>query len=116
MHTLATFAQFSDSLHHLTGFLFVLLTLLALWAVAEVLGRIFIAIDKRADHTPAPARKRAPEPVDHSQPTEEEAAAITAVVHCMFAHSARIVSIRASAADWAREGRRDHFASHRLRS
>jgi Na+-transporting methylmalonyl-CoA/oxaloacetate decarboxylase gamma subunit len=44
-------------------------------------------------------------------------AIIAASVHCMFEGRARVVSVEPVHADtaWAREGRRDIFASHRIR-
>ena len=53
---------------------------------------------------------------DSEGPTDEEVAAISAALMTVMGQRSRIVSIRSSGAkDWSREGRREHFASHRIR-
>lgn len=98
---------FVESLQHITGFIVVLVALGLLWGVTVLLGVVF----KRSPE-PAPVAVSGPaEEID-----EEEVAAIAATVACLMGRRSRIVSIRSSAAkDWNREGRREHFASHKIR-
>lgn len=98
---------FIDSLQHIAGFLIVLVALFTLWGVTVLLGVIF---------------KRNPEPEaipivgEADEIDDEEVAAIAAIVASLVGRRSRIVSIRSSGAkDWNREGRREHFASHRIR-
>ncbi|NDV62819.1 OadG family protein [Puniceicoccales bacterium CK1056] len=98
---------FISSLEHILGFLVVLIALMLLWGLTVLLGVIF-------------KRSPQPDPVSISGPAEEideeEVAAIAAVVSCLMGRRSRIVSIRSAATkDWNREGRREHFASHKIR-
>lgn len=71
---------------------------------------------------PAPvaaASSPAPEPLISGVPAPH-LAAITAVVHHLFKGRVRLASVQAASSspasiDWAREGRRDIFTSHRVR-
>jgi Na+-transporting methylmalonyl-CoA/oxaloacetate decarboxylase gamma subunit len=106
---IATVHSFVDSLEHIVGFFLVFLALALLWGLTLGLGQVF---------KPAKAGAAAPADVGgaaDSGPDEEEVAAIAATVACLMGHRSRIVSIRSAAKDWSREGRREHFASHRLR-
>ena len=100
---------FISSLEHIIGFLVVVFALTLLWAITALIGKIFIGMEPA---TPAPA---AVTPVGGDDPSEEEVVAITAVVTAMMGRRSRIVSIRTGAKDWNREGRREQFASHRIR-
>ena len=98
---------FLQSLDYLLGFFLVLLILTMLWLLTAILGRLFT--------------QRGPEePLDtgwvrETEPSEEEVAAIAAVIMCLMGPRGHIVSIRSNPKDWNREGRREHFASHRIR-
>jgi hypothetical protein len=49
------------------------------------------------------------------EPSDEEVVAISACIALITGRRSRVVSIRSSARDWNREGRREHFASHKIR-
>lgn len=100
-------SAFLQSLEHLLGFFLVLAILGLLWLVTAALGRLF-------------SRSAPEEPLDatwvrDTEPSEEEVAAITAVIMSLMGPRGHIVSIRSNPKDWNREGRREHFASHRIR-
>lgn len=115
---IASSNQFFESLEHITGFLIVVVVLLMLWGVTSLIGRIFIGRAKTAvPSSPAPApvqESSMPSPAEEDIP-EEHLAAVTAAIACMLGGRHRIVSIRSGNRDWSREGRREHFASHRIR-
>jgi Na+-transporting methylmalonyl-CoA/oxaloacetate decarboxylase gamma subunit len=100
---------FISSLEHIIGFLVVVFALTLLWVITALIGKVFIRMEAA---TPAPAPVA---PVGGDDPPEEEVVALTAVVTAMMGRRSRIVSIRSGAKDWNREGRREHFASHRIR-
>jgi hypothetical protein len=98
---------FFNSLEHITGFFVVLIALMLLWGLTLLLGVIF-------GRSPEPAAVPVAGPAEEID--EEEVAAIAATVCCLMGRRSRIVSIRsATAKDWNREGRREHFASHKIR-
>jgi Na+-transporting methylmalonyl-CoA/oxaloacetate decarboxylase gamma subunit len=104
---IAEVSVFMQSLEHILGFLIVLLALSLLWLLTASLGLFF----RRAKpNSPVNA-----DWVTEEAPTEEEVAAIAAVVMSLMGPRSHIVSIRSSTKDWNREGRREHFASHRFR-
>ena len=110
MIQIATTHPFLQSLEHILGFLVVLVVLTLLWALTAVIGRYFIGRE-----AVLPAAPVGPAAVEEG-PTDEEVAAISAAVMTVMGHRSRIVSIRSGGAkDWSREGRREHFASHRIR-
>ena len=108
---LAATHPFFSSLEHILGFLLVLVALLLLWGLTLLIGQIFrrLASPVHAPSTPESA------PVQTEGPSEEEVAAIAATVVCLMGHRSRIVSIHSSTKDWSREGRREIFASHKIR-
>ena len=106
---IATVHSFVDSLEHIIGFFLVLVALTLMWGLTVGLGRVF----KPAKAGPAAAAEAAG--AADSGPDEQEVAAIAATVACLMGHRSRVVSIRSAAKDWSREGRREHFASHRIR-
>lgn len=108
----ATTHPFLQSLEHLTGFILVLVALGMLWALTVLIGQFF-----KGAPVPTPGRAAAAPAAAASEAalSEEEVVAITASVAMLFGQRSRIVSIRSSAHDWNREGRREHFASHRIR-
>lgn len=111
---LASTASFGQSLQHLLGFLLVLLALTLLWLATLLIGRIFRIFSH--EMAPVSAGSADGDPLlDENEPTEEEVAAVAAAVMAVVGRPSRIVSIRAGGQDWGMEGRREHFASHRLR-
>lgn len=109
--SIAATHPFIDSLQHIVGFLIVVSALTLLWGITAGVGRYFIASSGgRPKLVPEPD----PDTAD-DEPSEEEVVAIAAAVTALMGQRSRIVSIRSSAKDWNREGRREHFASHRIR-
>jgi hypothetical protein len=104
-----------DSLKHFNGFLIVLFALTMLWVMTAVFGRLFISLEKKAavaaGSVPAPTPGSS---VGSDEPTDEEIVAVSACVAALMGKRSRVVSIRRGG-DWSREGRREHFASKRLR-
>lgn len=100
---------FISSLEHILGFLLVLGALILLWGVTVVIGTLFTRLGLEPVEKPRPL---APE---LTGPSEEEAAAIAAVVAAIMGPRSRVISIRSGMKDWQREGRREHFASHKIR-
>jgi Na+-transporting methylmalonyl-CoA/oxaloacetate decarboxylase gamma subunit len=100
------------------GFFLVLIVLGILWIVTAVLGKV-LGSEIPAEQLAPPVAKPAAAPeasADDGQPSDEEVAAVAVVVALILGRKSRIVSIRrASGHDWNMEGRREHFASHRLR-
>jgi Na+-transporting methylmalonyl-CoA/oxaloacetate decarboxylase gamma subunit len=99
-----------DNLHHLTGFLIVLLILTALWAVTAIIGSIF-----RAQAARKPQVHGLDVFAEPKKLADEEVIAVTAAVVALLGENSRIVSIKSGSVEWSREGLRDHFASHRVR-
>lgn len=107
----ATTHPFIESLQHLAGFFLVVLALSTLWALTLLIGQFF-----KNRVIPASAADRAGPPIlAEGEPSEEEVVAISACVALIAGRRSRVVSIRSSARDWNREGRREHFASHKIR-
>jgi hypothetical protein len=107
----ATQHPFLQSLEHIAGFFLVLTALGMLWAVTLLIGQFF-----KNRGTPAAAAPRTAPPIlGEGEPSEEEVVAISACVALIAGRRSRVVSIRSSALDWNREGRREHFASHKIR-
>lgn len=104
-----------------TGLLIVFLALGSIWFALEIIGRIFRYLEKRpaaapvAVTTPAPVAAAAPA-ADTGLPGEV-LAAIAAAVHVTLGPGGRVAAVRSLTTDqdWAREGRCQIFASHRLR-
>ncbi|MEX0325870.1 MAG: OadG family protein [Puniceicoccaceae bacterium] len=127
--SIASASPFVTSLEHITGFLVVLFALTLLWAITTILGKVFSRMEGltqaeeeniglEAEEEPEGVAAPAPLPVAAvaGGPSDEEVVAITAVVSALMGRRSRIVSIRSGGAkDWNREGRREHFASHRIR-
>lgn len=107
---LAATHPFISSLEHVLGFFLVLVALLILWSLTLLLGQFF-----KGQAAPAAASTPESAPPEPEGPSEEEVAAIAATVVCLMGRRSRIVSIRSTAKDWSREGRREHFASHKIR-
>jgi len=110
---LAATHPFISSLEHILGFFLVLVALLILWSLTLLLGQFFKG--QAAAAAAASTQESAPPDQEDEGPSEEEVAAIAATVVCLMGRRSRIVSIRSTAKDWSREGRREHFASHKIR-
>lgn len=116
-----------DALEHLRGFLLVVIILLLLWGMTALIGKTFMALEAKkaakakaalasaSASAPAPSQSLAPAASTPGGPTDEEVAAIAAAIAMCMQGGARIVSIRPSSSDWGREGRRQIFASHKIR-
>ncbi len=108
---IAEIPLFVQSLEHIIGFIIVMVILAALWLITAGIGRVAQRVAG-----PAPSPKAAP-PAQGGliEPDEEEVAAIGATVALLMGRPSRVVSIQPVAKDWSREGRREIFASHRIR-
>ena len=110
-----------------TGLMVVFLALGSLWFLLSIAGRIFAFRDARvaaakaaaAPVTLAPALTASPAsaPPAEAPPAGAVLAVIAAAVHVTLGRRARVVSVSPVRVDgdWAREGRRQIFASHRVR-
>jgi glutaconyl-CoA/methylmalonyl-CoA decarboxylase subunit delta len=110
---------FADSLVHITGFFIVMAVLALMWGLCSATGWYFRSAAARAAVAAAkvaPSAPGAPPPAvtDGAIPAEE-VAVIAAAVALLVGGRARIVSVQAGNADWSREGRRQIFASHKIR-
>ncbi len=106
-----------DSLRfQLTGLAVVFIALGSIWAAMELIGAYF-----RRHPQPAPAPVSEPTPTPpapvEAGPDAATLAIIAAAVHVTISGPHRIHAITAAdhPVDWAREGRRHHFASHQVR-
>ncbi|MFO7725683.1 MAG: OadG family transporter subunit [Oceanipulchritudo sp.] len=115
MYLAAATHPFINSLEHVMGFFLVLFALLLLWAITLLIGQVFKSYAAPAVATPAPESSPGSAPGNGEGPSEEEVAAIAATVVSLMGRRSRIVSIRSTTKDWHREGRREHFASHKIR-
>jgi Na+-transporting methylmalonyl-CoA/oxaloacetate decarboxylase gamma subunit len=120
-------APFSEyALFQASGMTVVLLTLGGLWLLVAGMSKVVLAIERSMGTGPkAPA---APQPVPQAPPPQaaptpegidvRTVAAITAAVHVVLGHRARIVSLNPEAGPgqaWSKEGRREIYQSHRVR-
>ncbi len=112
-------SAFVDSLTHLTGFFIVITVLLLLWGTTVAIGSIFVSWEASRKQQTAPAPSARPAaatvPTTSMEPEPEEIAAVSAAIAMLIGSGYRILSIRTHAADWSLEGRRQHFASHKIR-
>lgn len=113
--------------YQINGLVVVFIALGLIWAMMEIMGAIFrrvaghqaaraVAVPTVAAPEPtAPAPATAAAAVDGVDPATY--AAIVAAVHCTLGQGHRIVGVTSviDTRDWSREGRRDHFFSHRVR-
>ena len=107
----ANLSDFEHSLVHITGFFFVIFVIILLWFFAAMMGTFFKKFVKVAPAKAVPAA-----PVAASSGEDDETVAVIAAALAMITHQKyRIVSIKGTNPDWSREGRREHFASHKIR-
>lgn len=105
----------------LVGFLLVLAVLFLLYLICLVLGFFFVRHERQLKALAVTAQPATPAaspspPVDSADDDQRLAAVIAAAVHVTLGSSARVLKINPILSDeWAREGRRRHFASHKLR-
>jgi sodium pump decarboxylase gamma subunit len=111
--------------YQINGLVVVFIALGLIWAMMEIMGAIFrrVAVDQAARAAAVPT-VAAPEPAAPAPATAAADgvdpatyAAIVAAVHCTLGQGHRIVGVTSviDTRDWSREGRRDHFFSHRVR-
>lgn len=111
--------------YQINGLVVVFIALGLIWVMMEIMGAIFrrvavhpaaraaavppVAAPEPAAPAPAPATTEGVDPATY--------AAIVAAVHCTLGQGHRVVGVTAviDPRDWSREGRRDHFFSHRVR-
>lgn len=105
---------FIDSLEHIAGFLVVMVVLIVLWMLTAIIGKLFSKLASMAPPPSPAAAMPVPGMVSEDEPTEEELVAVSACVAALMGERSRVVSIRRGG-DWHREGRREHFASHKIR-
>lgn len=101
----------------LGGFAIVLVVLALLWVITAIVGGIFRRNGRRKAAAGAHAVSESTSSsslYDGSVP-QRHLAVIAAAVYTCIDDSARIVSIRPARSDWSAEGRRQIFASHRVR-
>jgi len=104
-----------DSLRfQLTGLAVVFIALGSIWAAMELIGAYF---RRHPQLEPAPVSAPAPAPAVEPGPDATTLAIIAAAIHVTIGGPHRIHAITAAdhPVDWAREGRRHHFASHQVR-
>lgn len=101
------------------GLIVVLSALCSIWFVVEIIGLYFKRVERQARSalpaaSPAPA---AAEPESTSALGPELIAVIAAAVHATVGPRHRIHAVTPAEppVDWAREGRRQIFASHKVR-
>lgn len=109
----------------IVGFTLVMIALCLLFVCCQVLSVFFVRYEKKTRQSveaarPPSAGSAPAAPVPAANNTHEEgrrlAAVIAAAVHVKLGSSARVLTINPAVSDeWAREGRRRHFASHKLR-
>ncbi len=123
-----------EALKYLNGFLLVMLTLGALWGVTVLLGSFFTRKKPKHEAFKAARVENEDEAEQRRQAIATAAAiaaitsnphvkvpphlvaVITASIHSVLhGRKHRIVSIRPSQSHWSAEGRRQIFASHRVR-
>ena len=111
--------------YQINGLVVVFIALGLIWAMMEIMGAIFRRVaDHQAARAAAVPTVAAPEPAAPAPATAAADgvdpatyAAIVAAVHCTLGQGHRIVGVTSviDTRDWSREGRRDHFFSHRVR-
>ena len=117
--SLAEYPSLGDSLvFQLNGLIVVFMALCSIWLLLEISGLVF---RRRAIVAPAVDRIAFQAPVDAAAGAPVSGATVAAIfaaVHVTLnSRRLRISAITPAptAADWAREGRREIFSSHRMR-
>ncbi|HEY0945850.1 MAG TPA: hypothetical protein VGD81_11305 [Opitutaceae bacterium] len=123
---LAAFPEFpsiGESLaFQLNGLVVVLMALTSIWGVLEVIGLYFKRRDRAAVAARAQAVKAAPAAIPAAPAPVEPVPPLTlvliaAAVHATLGRHARVHAVlpAESSVYWAQEGRRQIFASHKVR-
>ncbi len=125
LNALPAYPEFGESLvFQFNGLVVVFLALGLIWGLMEALGFVFRRIAARdaarALLAPPPVVATPATPPDPAPvPTIDPVilAVVAAAVHRTVGAPHRIVGVTAltDAVDWSREGRRDHFQTHRIR-
>lgn len=107
---------------HLAGFVVVMVTLLVLWGLTVVSGKVVARLEamrpKPAPVVPEPAAAPATGPAAATGDdgvSDEELVVIAATVATMIDGRHRVVSVRPVPSSWGQQGRREIHASHRIR-
>lgn len=105
--------------YQLNGLIVVFTALTSIWLAVELVGVVFKRADARRQAATAAA---APAPTATTEagdaPSPETVAVIAAAVHMALGeqrHVIRGIETVGTDPDWAREGRREIFSSHRVR-
>ena len=110
--------KFTETLEfQATGLVVVFGALAVLWILLEITGAFFRSRPAKVV-TPKPSSEPEPLPIEDDGLSEGVVAAIAAAVHITLrGQPHQITSIRASRdnPNWAAEGRREIFSSHRVR-
>lgn len=115
--TLSEYPSLGESIaYQLNGLIVVFIALSSIWALMELIGFFF----RQQRTAPIPVAKPAvvpPSPAPQSGPNHEIVAVITASVAAVLDQPYRITAIVSleQGRDWAHEGRREIFASHKTR-
>jgi sodium pump decarboxylase gamma subunit len=115
LSTLAEYPDLGDSvLFQLNGLVVVFVALSSIWGVMELMGLFF---RRRKAVAPPPAAEKPAGAAAPGGPGPELTAVIAAAVCSTLGERCRIFAITpdTGSLDWAREGRREIFASHRHR-
>lgn len=103
----------------LNGLIVVFIALGLIWGMLEIMGIFFRRAERKAVPTPGaiPAAAPLPAATVPEGVTLEQVAAITAAIEFTFGPNHRIEAIvpYEPVLDWAQEGRRQIFASHKTR-
>ena len=115
--------------YQFNGLVVVFIALGMIWVMMEIMGAFFrrVAVNQAARAAALP-KVAAPEPAAPAAAPAAAAAAtdgvdpatyaaIVAAVYCTLGKGHRVVGVTSvlDTRDWSREGRRDHFSSHRVR-
>lgn len=108
-----------------SGFVVVMIVLIAMMAVMYGLGIVFGGKSKKAAEAKSAAVKKAAPVVRSAVPAPAAAVAATgnqalivvlaAAAHVALGQSAKIISVNPVTSEWSTQGRRDIFSSHKIR-
>ncbi|MBT8044563.1 MAG: OadG family protein [Verrucomicrobiae bacterium] len=106
-------ASLADALPHLMGFLVVLVTLIMLWAICAITGRVVRASfpEKEPSVRPTPS----PVKTNEGNVSPEILTVIAAAVHASVGSTRRIVSVQPHNPAWNQAGRQQIYQSHKVR-
>jgi hypothetical protein len=98
------------------GLIVVLIALCSIWGVLELIGLYFKRVERQAGLVAETTGPAAPQPAEVGL-SPEIIAVIASAVHATLGprHRIHAVTTVEPPVDWAREGRRQIFASHKVR-